>query len=161
MSSHLVCKKSKWCPSIFTWPGQFRVCLIQKKVQIVPALRRKSYLSILKQVCKLQTFAEDTSTPRNKSAPTGVSTWRRLAMSSPRSNMGIDGQKRSEKWCRRTNLFLRTGISMCCRWLYSIGTTVGTFPALTGLFVDHAKLCAEPQATWVIFFPEISKNWQN
>lgn len=71
--------------------------------------------------------------------------------------MGMDGQKRSEKWCSRIRRFLRAVIGMFCRWLYSMGMAEGSFPALTALLVDQAKLWADPQATRFIFFPMFQK----
>ena len=45
-------------------------------------------------------------------------------------------------------------MGMCCRWLYSMGICDGVLPALTGLLVDQASVCALPHATFVIFLPE-------
>lgn len=42
---------------------------------------------------------------------------------------------------------------MLWRWLYSIGISEGSFPALVGLDVDHAIVWADPHATPDIFFP--------
>jgi hypothetical protein len=42
-------------------------------------------------------------------------------------------------------------------WLYSMGIEFGILPALTGLLVDQAKLCADPHATLLIFLPGLIK----
>lgn len=39
-----------------------------------------------------------------------------------------------------------------------MGMSVGSRPAFTGLLVDQARLCAEPQATRLIFLPERLKH---
>ena len=100
------------------------------------------------------TLAADTRTPLSKSKPiTPPQLSSFSAIECSKSNIAMDGQKRSEKWWRSTSLLRSVDIGMCCTWLYSIGITVGRRPAFTGLFVDHARLWAEPQATRLIFLP--------
>lgn len=38
-----------------------------------------------------------------------------------------------------------------------MGMEFGILPALTGLLVDQARLCADPQATLLIFLPVVKK----
>lgn len=64
--------------------------------------------------------------PRSVSKPT--ETPRPVSPSRPsRSNIGIQGQKSSEMWCRSSNRFLSPMMAISCRWLYSIGTYRQTF----------------------------------
>lgn len=100
------------------------------------------------------TLAADTKTPLRAFRLVRTSPRVHPGLPSCRSNIGIDGQNRSEKWCSSTSLFRSTGIDIDCKWLYSSGTTEGNFPALTGLLVDQARLCADPQATLFIFLPK-------
>ena len=113
----------------------------------------------LQSWCFNYTLAEDTRIPLNLFSPVAFSAEKSCSGLSCRSNIGIEGQKRSEKWWSSTNRLRRTIIGMFCMWLYSMGIEFGILPALTGLLVDQARLCADPQATLLIFLPGLNKKY--
>ena len=65
----------------------------------------------------------------------------------------MPGQNMSEKWWSNTRRFRSKVGDISCRISYSSGTAVGSLLVATGLFVDQAKVWADPQATRLIFLP--------
>ena len=65
----------------------------------------------------------------------------------------MPGQNMSEKWWSNTRRFRSKVGDISCRISYSSGTAVGSLLVATGLFVDQAKVWADPQATRFIFLP--------
>ena len=125
------------------------------------------------------TLAEETRTPRRASSPVVASSCTSISPTtvvkamvplpplvpplrsrgaSCRWNMGREGQNRSEKWCSSTKRFRSDAMHKLCRWFSSMGIAVGSRPALTGLWVDQARLWAEPHATRLIFLPVIGNS---
>ena len=71
----------------------------------------------------------------------------------PSGNIAMPGQNMSEKWWSNTRRFRSKVGDISCRISYSSGTAVGSLLVATGLFVDQAKVWADPQATRLIFLP--------
>lgn len=68
-------------------------------------------------------------------------------------NMAMQGQISSEKCCSSTSLLCSTHIGMSRSRSYSNGAKFGNLVHTFELLVDQANVCAEPQATFVIFLP--------
>lgn len=68
-------------------------------------------------------------------------------------NIAMHGQISSEKCCSNISRLNNTYIGMSRNRSYSKGATVGKRVQTLELLVDHAKVCAEPQATLVTFLP--------
>lgn len=71
-------------------------------------------------------------------------------------NIAMHGQINSEKCWSRMSRLRRTEVGMSRRRSYSRGATEGRRVQTLELLVDQARVCAEPQATLVIFLP-----WKN
>lgn len=65
----------------------------------------------------------------------------------------MQGHISSEKCCNRTRRRCKTHMGMSRSKSYSSGAKFGSLVHTLELLVDQAKVCAEPQATLVIFFP--------
>lgn len=65
----------------------------------------------------------------------------------------MHGQINSEKCCSNIKRLSSTYIGISRSKSYSRGATDGKRVQTLELLVDHANVCAEPQATFVIFFP--------
>lgn len=101
----------------------------------------------------LLTFPEGISTPLKASSATKGPCPRWSFIRGCRSNRAIEEHTSSEKWWSSIRRFLNDPRAISCRWLNSMGTSLGRRPALAGFVVDQAIVWADPHATRFVCLP--------
>lgn len=101
----------------------------------------------------LLAFPDGISTPLKTSNATRGPCPRWSLIRGCRSNRAIEEHTSSEKWYSSIRRFLSDPKGISCRWLNSMGTSLGRRPALAGFVVDQAIVWAEPHATRFVCLP--------
>lgn len=101
----------------------------------------------------LLTFPAGISTPLKASSATRGPCPRWSLIRGCRSNKATEEHTSSEKWWSSMRRLLNDPRGISCRWLNSMGTSLGRRPALAGFVVDQAIVWAEPHATRFVCLP--------
>jgi len=119
------------------------------------SFRRSNGLAMLTWQDKfsLLAFPDGISTPLKASNATRGPCPRWSLIRGCRSNRAIEEHTSSEKWWSSIRRFLSDPKGISCRWLNSMGTSLGRRPALAGFVVDQAIVWAEPHATRFVCLP--------
>ena len=156
-------RKTHWSSLVapYTWPFRFQStrschCLV---VSLFLANRHCVFrIAVCEKKTKqerwsLLTFPDGISTPLKASSATRGPCPRWSLIRGCRSNRAMEEHTSSEKWWSSMRRFLNDPRGISCRWLNSMGTSLGRRPALAGFVVDQAIVWADPHATRFVCLP--------